>query len=107
MLGAVQEDILCLVFEGIMATDMQNHKAIVSALSERCDQLSEQLAGVDSQPAGDRKSPVSPVHFSGRKVSLSSSSLVDSPSLLVCYLNPQNPKPQTPKPQSSTLIPRP
>lgn len=78
-----KEDILCLVFEGIMATDMQNHKAIVSALSERCDQLSEQLAGVDSQPAGDRKSPVSPVHFSGRKVSLSSSSLVDSPSLLV------------------------
>ena len=92
MRGAVQEDILCLVFEGIMATDMQNHKSIVSALSARCDLLSEQLAEVDS--VGDRQSPISPVHFAGRRLSHSSGSrLVDAPALLVCYLHHQNPNP--------------
>jgi hypothetical protein len=32
----VKEEILLLVHEGIMATDMQNHKAIVESLNARC-----------------------------------------------------------------------
>jgi len=44
----VKEEILMLVHEGIMATDMQNHKAIVDALSVRCSRID--LSRDESEP---------------------------------------------------------
>eukprot|EP00802_Teleaulax_amphioxeia_P002778 Tamp_02781.p1 GENE.Tamp_02781~~Tamp_02781.p1 ORF type:complete len:782 (+),score=133.68 Tamp_02781:66-2348(+) len=41
----LKEEILLLVHEGIMATDMQNHKAIVDSLCARCQRLDTEGGG--------------------------------------------------------------